>query len=72
MRRMPLARVLLYVATAGALSLIGRSLLLGPIPLPVAIGAFADPGSPAPWFSVYEERKHPWVAIVGEGIEHID
>jgi peptidoglycan/xylan/chitin deacetylase (PgdA/CDA1 family) len=38
---MPLARVLLYVATAGALSLIGRSLLLGPIPLSVAIGALA-------------------------------
>ena len=38
----------------------------------VAIGSFADPSFPAPWFSVYEERKHPWVAIVGEGIEHID
>ena len=38
----------------------------------VAIGAFADPGFPAPWFSVYEERKHPWVSIVGEGIEHVD
>lgn len=35
----------------------------------VAIGAFADPKFPAPWFSVYEERKHAWVEIVGEHIE---
>lgn len=38
---MPLARILLYVGTAGALSLIGRALIIGPIPLAVAIGAFA-------------------------------
>jgi hypothetical protein len=38
----------------------------------VPIGAFADPSFPPPWFSVYEERQHPWVQIVGEGIEHID
>jgi peptidoglycan/xylan/chitin deacetylase (PgdA/CDA1 family) len=37
----PPARILLYVATAGALSLIGRSVLEGPIPLSVAIAAFA-------------------------------
>jgi peptidoglycan/xylan/chitin deacetylase (PgdA/CDA1 family) len=35
----PLARILLYVGTAGALSLIGRSLILDPVPLPVAIVA---------------------------------
>ncbi|MCB2062621.1 MAG: GFA family protein [Novosphingobium sp.] len=38
----------------------------------VSIGAFADPAFPAPWFSVYEQRRHPWVEIVGEGIEHSD
>ena len=38
---MPLARILLYVGTAGALSLIGRSVLLGPVPLAVALAAFA-------------------------------
>jgi peptidoglycan/xylan/chitin deacetylase (PgdA/CDA1 family) len=37
----PLARILLYVGTAGALSLIGRSLILGPVPLSVAIAALA-------------------------------
>jgi peptidoglycan/xylan/chitin deacetylase (PgdA/CDA1 family) len=37
----PLARILLYVATAGALSLVGRSIILGPVPLAVAIVAFA-------------------------------
>ena len=35
----------------------------------VPIGAFADPGFPPPRFSVYEHRKHPWVAILGgEGV----
>ncbi len=38
---MPLARILLYVATAGALSLVGRSVILGPVPLVVAIVAFS-------------------------------
>lgn len=36
----------------------------------VPMGAFADPSFPPPAFSVFEERRHPWVAIVGEGIEH--
>ncbi|MGN6819473.1 MAG: GFA family protein [Sphingomonas sp.] len=36
----------------------------------VAVGAFAEPGFPAPNYSVYEERKHGWVEIVGEGIDH--
>ena len=29
----------------------------------VAVGAFADPGFPAPRISVYEERKHGWVTL---------
>lgn len=36
----------------------------------VAVGAFADPAFPPPNYSVYEDRKHAWVEIVGEGIEH--
>ena len=35
----------------------------------VAIGAFADPTFPQPDYSVYENRKHAWVDIVGEGID---
>lgn len=35
------------------------------------VGAFADPTFPAPVFSVYEERQHAWVALVG-GMEHMD
>jgi hypothetical protein len=35
----------------------------------VAMGAFAGTELPAPWVSVYEERKLPWVEIVGDGIE---
>ncbi len=38
----------------------------------VAVGAFADPHFPAPVYSVYEERKHRWVDIIGDGIEHFD
>ena len=29
----------------------------------VAVGAFADPGFPAPQASVYECRRHPWVQL---------
>ncbi len=36
----------------------------------VAIGAFADPTFRPPDYSVYENRKHSWVAIVGDTIEH--
>lgn len=38
----------------------------------VAIGAFADPTFPGPEYSVYESRKHAWVAITGEGVDHLD
>lgn len=38
----------------------------------VAIGAFADPDFPAPHYSVYEDRKHGWVAISGDGVDHYD
>ena len=36
----------------------------------IPVGAFAEPGFPAPAVSVYEERKHAWVAMP-EQIEHI-
>ena len=29
----------------------------------VAVGAFADPGFPAPQDSVYECRRHPWLRL---------
>jgi len=29
----------------------------------VAVGAFADPGFPAPRVSVYDSRRHPWVRL---------
>jgi hypothetical protein len=46
----------------------------GPLPQAIAIpvGAFADPGFPPPRFSVWEKRKHPWVAILGDEVEHRD
>jgi hypothetical protein len=29
----------------------------------VAVGAFADPGFPAPRVSVYDSHRHPWVQL---------
>ncbi len=36
----------------------------------IPLGAFADPKFPAPRFSVYEERKQSWVAVLGDDVEH--
>lgn len=36
----------------------------------VPVGAFADPDFPPPRFSVYERRRHCWVAIAGDGVAH--
>ena len=36
----------------------------------IPVGAFAEPGFPAPGISVYEERIHPWVELP-IGIEHM-
>ena len=34
------------------------------------MGAFDDPYFLSPKFSVWEERKHDWVAIIGNDVEH--
>lgn len=34
-----------------------------------AAGGFADPKLPAPVFSVYEARKHPWVTVPASATE---
>ncbi len=36
----------------------------------VPLGAFADPTFPPPRFSVWEERMHPWTAVLGAEVEH--
>ena len=36
----------------------------------IPVGAFAEPGFPPPVLSVYEERKHSWVAMP-QHIEHM-
>ena len=39
----------------------------------VPVGAFADPGFPAPRHSVWEKRRHAWtVAIGNEPMDHSD
>ena len=38
----------------------------------IPVGAFDDPYFLRPQYSVWEERKHDWVEITGDDIEHID
>jgi len=38
--------------------------------LAIPVGSFADPTFPAPAFSVYEERMHPWV-VMPRDIDHM-
>jgi len=38
----------------------------------VAVGAFADPDFPPPTVSGYEERRHSWVAVQDDNIDHFD
>ena len=42
-----------------------------PDTIAVPIGAFADPNFPPPTFSVYENRKHAWLSLTGDEIEHM-
>lgn len=44
---------------------------MAPGAIAVPIGGFADPSFPAPKISIYEERKHGWVGLLGE-MEHMD
>ena len=37
----------------------------------IPLGAFDDPWFANPRFSVWEERKHDWVEIVGPDVEHM-
>lgn len=36
----------------------------------IPLGTFDDPYFGRPSFSVWEKRKHDWVDIIGEGIDH--
>src|SRR3954465_5483968 len=38
----------------------------------VPVGAFADPAFPEPWVSVYESRRHAWVALPAGAERHDD
>jgi len=46
---------------------------LGALPdfVAVALGAFDDPKVFAPKISIYEDRKHAWVTVGGDDVEHI-
>jgi hypothetical protein len=41
-----------------------------PETIAVALGAFDDPFAFAPAFSVWEERKHPWIEVTGDLERH--
>jgi hypothetical protein len=36
----------------------------------IPLGAFDDPYFLSPRFSVWENRKHDWVEILGDDVEH--
>ena len=38
----------------------------------VPVGAFADPTFPRPTFSVWEERRHPWLVLTPEPEQRLD
>ena len=38
----------------------------------VPVGVFADPRFPPPMASGWEERRHAWVTIQGDGVTHFD
>jgi hypothetical protein len=42
-----------------------------PEAIAIPVGAFADPQFPAPWVSVYEVSRYPWVTLP-DGVEHFD
>jgi hypothetical protein len=59
-----------FCAVCGATVAFVNEAMPGTTAIPV--GAFADPGFPPPAFSVFEERKHPWVVISSDATQHIE
>ena len=47
------------------------TLATAPDVIAVPIGAFAEPSFPPPTVSVFESRRHPWLAMTA-GMEHYD
>ena len=41
-----------------------------PETIAIALGTLANPFAFTPNFSVWENRKHDWIEITGDGIEH--
>lgn len=41
-----------------------------PAVIAIPLGAIVEGGIPTPGFSIHEDRKKPWVEIVGEGVVH--
>ena len=38
----------------------------------IPLGAFDDPYFASPEYSVWEERKHDWIEITGDAVEHME
>ena len=62
-------RVFSFCAECGATVFYRVATAPGFIAVPV--GAFADPGFPAPRISVWEARRHPWVEVPETIEEHL-
>lgn len=58
-----------FCPTCGSIVYYLMAAIPGIVAIPV--GAFADPGFPAPRVAVYESRRHPWVGLPGD-IETLD
>ena len=43
-----------------------------PDEIAISLGAIVEGGIPTPGVSIYEERKLPWIEIVGDQVDHID
>jgi len=59
-----------FCPTCGAIVFYLMDAMPGMVAIPV--GAFADPSFPPPRVSVYEVRRHPWVRVEADVIEHFD
>jgi len=59
-----------FCATCGSTLAYTNDARIGQVTIPV--GAFADPRFPPPTVSDWEQTRQPWVAIIGDDVEHRD
>lgn len=65
-------RTLTYQFCPNCGSTIAYQIDMMPGVVAIPLGAFGEEVLPAPAYSAYERRKHPWASITGEGVAHFD